>query len=611
MKSHQQFFAELKRRNVFKVSAVYGAVAFALLQVAEPLGGALGLPGWFVPLVVALLLLGFPIALVLAWAFDITPEGVRRTPGAEREELARIVAEPASKRWPAGLLALAGVALLVAGAWWGGLRAGQSGAGAEAASGDPSAGDAARAAGGGQRDGRPSIAVLAFEDMSPDRDQEYFSDGITEEILNTLARIRELRVAARTSAFAFKDRQLDLREVADSLGVDYVVEGSVRKAGERLRITAQLIDGGDGSHLWSEQYDRQMEDVFAIQTELAEAIAAQLRVPLGLEEGERLVSPTDDLEAFDLYLEGRRLMRERGKSLDGAIVRFEEALARDSSWAPAWAGLAESRALLPYYVVPRADSAFWDNSLAAAERAATRALELDPGNASAAVALGNVHRDRWEWDAAGAAYVQALGFDPDNYEAHQQYAEYMAYLGRLSASYEAALRALELDPSPVRYNAAGYIALYRGDYPDARKWLDAGLALGRADNTPQLWRNRAYVEMQTDPTPLGRDLYLPWLTAVNPAVGRRVARAWPATEGLPTPDVAELITAWSPLDGAEAWALRGEPDRALEALEAEARNRIPFGDLTWWWQALFDPLRDEPRFRALAGVWNLAGRERG
>jgi TolB-like protein len=328
MRSHQQFFAELKRRNVFKVSAVYGAVAFGLIQVADPLADAMRLPDVFVPFVVALLVLGFPAALVLAWAFELSPQGVRKMGAATAGEIEAIVAQPASKRWPAGVLALAGVALLVAGAWWAGR---QSGA-AEAEIGTAERADAVQLAfTDPAEDERPSIAVLPFDDMSPDGDQAYFSDGMTEEILNVLAKIRELRVAARTSVFALKNVDLTATEVGDTLDVGHFVEGSVRKAGDRLRITAQLIDTSDGSHLWSESYDRDLEDVFAIQTEIAEAIAAELRVPLGLEEGERLVSPTRDLRAYDLYLAGRARMRERGTSLDEAVELFEAAIAQDSA----------------------------------------------------------------------------------------------------------------------------------------------------------------------------------------------------------------------------------------------------------------------------------------
>lgn len=607
MKSYQQLFAELKRRSVFKVSAVYGALAFGLLQVAEPLASTLGLPGWFVPLVVALLLLGFPVALVLAWAFELTPEGVRRTAPADREQLASIVAQPATSRWPAGILALLGIGLLVGGAWWVGWRSGRADPAAAEAPGRASTRGAADR---GNADTRPSIAVLAFDDMSPEQDQEYFSDGITEEILNTLAKIRELRVAARTSAFAFKDRQMDLRLVGDSLGVEFLIEGSVRKAGERLRITAQLIDAGDGSHVWSEQYDRDMQDVFAIQTELAEAIASALRVPLGLEEGERLVSPTEDMVAFNHYLEGRRLMRERGRSLGEAIERFEGAIARDSGWAPAWAGLAESKALLPYYAVPPPDSAFWDDALSAAEAAARRALELDPRNASAAVALGNVYRDRWDWERAEAAYARALALDPDNVEAHQQYAEYLVYVGRQTEAYEAAMRALELDPSAIRYNVAGYIALDRGDYAAAAELLDAGLALDFEERIPALRGNRAQVHLASDASPRGREMYVRWFASIDPELGEAFADAWPPSQAMPPREVAELVTARDSGRGAEVWMLRGDHAEALDALETEAANRIPFGATSFWWEALYDPVRNEPRFRALKSVWGLEGLER-
>jgi TolB-like protein len=409
LKSHQQFFAELKRRHVFRVAWLYGIVAFGVLQAADLALPRLGLPDWTVTFMLAIVLLLFPVALMLAWAFEVTPEGMRKTEAPEPGEIEAIVAAPASKRWASGILALLGVLALVGSTWW---LARRTAPGVEA--------DARAVAGAGVQfamsdadDERPSLAVLPFADMSPESDQAYFSDGITEEILNTLAKVRELKVAARTSAFAFKGRQLDLRAVGDSLGVEYLIEGSVRKSGDRLRITAQLIDAADGSHLWSESYDRTMDDVFAIQSEIAQAIAGELRVPLGLDDPNDLVTPTADLEAYDLYLSARARLRERGTAVTEAVRLFEAAVARDSSWAPAWAGLAEATEISVWYpetwgetmpAAPLDDRDRWMTGLrerlGPAEAAARRALALDPKNASAHVALGSVYRDRRNWQLA-------------------------------------------------------------------------------------------------------------------------------------------------------------------------------------------------------------------
>ena len=227
MRSYQQFFAELKRRHVFRVAAVYGAVSFGLIQLADPLTKALLLPDVFLTYVVAILILGFPLATVLAWAFEVTPDGVRKSMAATPAELDAIVAQPASHRWPSGLLALVGIGLLLAGAWWVGRRTGADATMvADASLSDDRVQLAlARPA----EDPRPSIAVLPFVNMSDDERQEYFSDGMTEEILNVLTKLPDLRVTARTSAFAFKGERVDLRAVGDSLGVRYLIDGSVRK----------------------------------------------------------------------------------------------------------------------------------------------------------------------------------------------------------------------------------------------------------------------------------------------------------------------------------------------------------------------------------------------
>jgi adenylate cyclase len=601
MKSYQQLFAELKRRKVFKVAGVYGVVAFVLLQVADLLGQGLRLPDTFLPFITAVVLLGFPLALILAWAFEVTPDGVRRTAGAAPGEIERIVAAPAAKRWPAGLLALVGIGALVAGAWWTGR---QTAPGTDAG-GAPS--DAARLAlDAPEADARPSLAVFPFADMSPEGDQGYFSDGITEELLNVLAKVRELKVAARTSAFAFKGGDLTAQQLGDTLQVGYLVEGSVRKAGDRLRITAQLIDTRDGSHLWSEQYDRTLDDVFAIQTEIAEAIAGELRVPLGLDDPTDLVTPTADLEAYDLYLAGRARMRERGDGVAEAIRLYEAAIARDSGWAPAWAGLAESRATLPWYLPgPYADRP-WAENLDAAERAAERALALDPANATAWVALGNVHRERWDWQEAEDAYGRALALDPDNVEAHQQYAEYLAYVGRLDEALAAARRALRLDRVPIRLNAVGYVAMFNRRYDEALAAYDEADRIDPEDRLGFLGYNRFRVYVNARSWDEARE-QIGRMQGILSGELREALHAWPPGQ----PPSLEFVTLVSRQEGATQlgpflWMALGERKRALEALESY-RGR-EFGERTTIWSPLLEPLLDEPLLRDILRESNLEGR---
>jgi len=598
MKSYQQLFAELKRRHVFKVAAIYGFVSFGVLQAADLMLPRLGLPDWTLTFMVALVVLAFPVVLIIAWAFEVTPDGVKRTDEAPPGEIERMLAEPAAKRWPAGLLALVGIGALVAGAWWTGRQTAPG-------SGDAGTGDAARLAlDAPEADVRPSLAVFPFADMSPEGDQAYFSDGITEELLNVLAKVRELKVAARTSAFAFKGEDLTAQQLGDTLQVIYLVEGSVRKAGERIRITAQLIDTHDGSHLWSEQYDRTLDDVFAIQTEIAEAIAAELRVPLGLDDPDDLVTPTADLEAYDLYLAGRARMRERGDGVAEAIRLYEAAIARDSSWASAWAGLAESRATLPWYLPgPYADRP-WAENLDAAEQAARRALALDPVNATAWVALGNVHRERWDWQEAEDAYGRALALDPDNAEAHQQYAEYLANVGRLDEALEAARRALQLDRAPIRLNIVGWIAMMNRRYDEALAAYDEADRIDPEDRLGFLRYNRFRVYLNARMWDEARE-QIGRLESAQFDDLRDARHAWPPGEP-PSPEFVALV-AKADVSRALLWMTLGEHERAQEAFESFYRGR-EFGERTTIWAPLFEPLLDEPLFREILRESNLEGR---
>jgi len=624
---YQRFFAELKRRRVFRVMAVYGGVGFVIIQIAELIVPALLLPDWTYRFITLLLLLGFPIAVILAWAFEVTPEGVKRTEGASPGELTQIIDAPASKRWPAGLLALAGMAALLWGAWYVGRQsAGSAGTGDDT---ERSLAEAEADAGGGTLTGdrpvslayadpsddpRPSIAVLPFVDMSQAGDQEYFSDGITEEILNVLSRIEELKVTARTSAFAYKGTSRDLREVGRELGVDYLLEGSVRKSGDQLRITVQLIDADQNSHLWSETYDRRLENVFEIQTEIAESIAEELTIPLGLEEGETLVVPTGDLEAYDLYLAGRAAMRARGlREVERAIEMFQAAIARDSTWAPAWSGLAESLALYPFYAGDAGespDSAVWRRSLEQAEEAARKALDLDPRDASARVALGNTFRDRWQWDEAEAEYLRAIELDVDNVEAHAQYAEMLFYSSRPAEALLEAARALSLDRSPIRLNVMGWALWLNGRRAEAREIYEEATRIdpdGRVHYVPNSIALMDLLDGRYQES-LQRFGAVIWDTTAYRLAGEALAsgdgsRLLAYAE--PRERQGEFVVFWS------VWASLGMHDHAIDGMKMLLQHR-PYGGLGGIWdtEPPEAPVIEQPRFKSeILPLINLEGRE--
>ncbi|MCL7958575.1 MAG: tetratricopeptide repeat protein [marine benthic group bacterium] len=614
---YQRLFAELKRRNVFRVMTTYGVVSFIVLQVADIAFPGLGLPEWTITLVLVLTLIGFPIAVVLAWAFEMTPQGVKKTEDAAPGEITQIISAPAARRWPAGVLALLGVCALVVGAWW----AGRSTApGADVAAVDTAA--VAGAEGDEQtardaevlqaayadlaEDSRPSIAVLPSADMSPDGDQEYFADGMTEELLNTLAKIRQLRVAGRTSAFAYKGQDKDLREIGRELGVRYVVEGSVRKQDDRLRITAQLVDAGDNFHLWSEAYDRTMDDVFAIQEEIAGAIAAQLQVSLGLEEGGALVAPIADIEAYEMYLTARAGMRERGSAVLEAVRLFEEVVARDSTWAPAWAGLAQAYTLAPFYtpgnVTEQIGPEAWGPALAAAEEAAVRALRLDPGVAGAEVALGNVFRDRWEWDLAEVHYLRALALDPDDGEAHQQYGEMLAAVGRQDEALRSARRALALDPtSTIRGNVVGYILLLNDRPEESIAQLRAAIVHGAEIPMPYENLSRAHLFLRNldEAERWNRQEYIPRLGFDEATRTMWDGAAAVRFESFRNGDRAAYDRCCAGRGPPSDYIVLGDTLAAIEALSERYRDlpRFNANALNPLWRPDFDGLRDDPRFQ--------------
>ncbi len=564
---YQRFFAELKRRRVFRVMAVYGAVAFVVLQLADILQDGLRLPESFLPFVTATALLGFPVAIALAWAFDLTPQGMKRTADAAPGELTEILAAPASKRWPAGLLALVGVIALVAGAWFAGRRSapdtmvdGVTGAVAGAQT------DAAGAAAIGPAS--ESIAVLPFVNMSSDPEQEYFSDGIAEELLNLLAQIPDLQVTSRSSAFSFKGQNLEIREIARRLNVAHVLEGSVRKSGDKVRITAQLIDTRTDTHLWSETWDRTLDDIFAVQDEIAADVAEQLQVTLlGTVPAAR---PTDP-EAYALFLQAKQLAQQFAEeSLERSNELYRAALEIDPDYAAAWAGLSANYTAQAAY-----DMAPLEESYARAREAATRALEIDPQFAPALAGLGTIAL-WYDHDLGTAArdYSRALELEPTNPEILLSAATLLESLGRDAEAVE--LYEYLLDRDPVNATLHGEIGNAYGNagrtnealeslriatdlspYGIANHYLAAGFLMNRGDP------NAAVVEVQLEPFEPYRLL---GLARIYDGMGRS-AESDSALNLL----VDKHADGWA-YNIAYTYAYRGEADEAFEWLERAIEN---------------------------------------
>ena len=343
---------ELKRRKVYRVMAAYAVAAWLLLQVGEVTFEPLGLPAWSMTALVAVVIAGIPVAIILSWLFEITPEGIR-------------------------------------------------------IDGEPSAA-------GGSLDDRPSIAVLPFADMSPERDQQYFCEGVAEEILSAVAAIEGLHVVARSSSFQYSSAAVDVRQIGKELGARTVLEGSVRKSGDQLRITAQLVNVADGYHVWSKTFDQRLEDVFSIQDEIAQSIAQSLLETIT--PGERATIRTTssrDVTAYDYYLRGRHFInRFRKTHLEFARSMFREAIDADPDFALAWAGFADCHSLLIMYADPRAD--YRDE----ARRASERAVELDPELAEAHASRGLAHLVANEFPAAEEEFDRAIELNSRLYEAY-------------------------------------------------------------------------------------------------------------------------------------------------------------------------------------------------
>ena len=430
---------------MFRVGAAYAVIAWVLIQAGDILLGNFGAPEWVFKSLVVVILLGFPLALFLSWAYELTPDGMVRTQALEPGEAPATRSGLADYLLVGALLVVGGITVAdfvdrrqvptIAEAPAPALTTPEPVAPSPVA---PSAEVPADSI--PEPAGEASIAVLPFANLSPDPADAYFADGIADEVLNVLSRIDGLMVASRTSAFSFRGTAVDVADIATRLGVAHILEGSLRRQGPRVRISAQLIDARRDRQLWSGTFDRELEDIFAIQEEIAQAIADALGDTLGMRRI-RVEAPTADLDAYELYLRGRELFSQRRHLLEARDL-LEQAVERDPDFAPAWAALASTLFVLPGYE-PTVDT---DEAHPLALRAAERSLSLDPGQPLALSVLGMIERDAGNLSGSARLFRRALELDPNDANAWLWLGMLEGYAGRLEAARRGILRSYAQDP---------------------------------------------------------------------------------------------------------------------------------------------------------------------
>jgi adenylate cyclase len=599
-------FTELKRRNVFRVAAAYLVVGWLLLQLTDILLNLVGAPDWVGKAIIALLLLGFVPAVAAAWVFEVGPGGIRRDDGTiARDE------GPQARRLDIITLG-AVVVLLVLMAWQYLSPAFVEDASEPVASGEPDTVYYApespeerrateRRAGPEPQEPSPhSVAVLPFANLSPDPENEYFADGVAEEVLNILARIEGLRVASRTSAFSLRGAALDIPEIAARLGVAHVLEGSVRRHGQRVRITAQLIDARTDQHLWSDTFDRELEDIFAIQEQIAQAIADALRDTLGIRQV-TVRAPTADLEAYELFLRGRQLFAQRGGGLVTARVLLEQAVARDPDFAPAWAVLAATHYVLPSYV-----DLDWAEAQPLAAEAARRALALDADQPVALSVQARMAGAEMDHLAAHRLQRRALELDPNDANAWLWLGLSQMEVGHLGAARASVERARQLDPlAGIHAGWLGNILLILGEREAGLELLARAEELGwRASSR---WFRAKFAQSEGDSAAAAAAHRL-WIQADDAAISPVGRQAFGAVaDGLENPSARQAavasIQALAADHPEQTFTLQllalGAHDEALE----EALHKIDaigFVVLANMWYSQDRPFRERPGFLALA-----------
>ncbi len=553
--------SELRRRNVLRMAVLYAVAAWLIMQVAEVVIALANLPNWIGPTILGLLAVGFPIAMIFSWLYEITTEGISLEKDVDREES---ITHFADRRLDFLVISLlcAAVILFAYDKWW---------------TSAPS---------------EHSIAVLPFVNMSNDASNEYFSDGISEEILNLLTQVPDLLVISRSSAFSFKGQNVDIPTIAAKLNVAHVLQGSVRKSGNELRITAQLIKVETDRHLWSKTYDRELKNVFAIQDEIAAAVADALTITL---LGDKPESAETDLEAFALYLQARQFVHfATPAGLKQAEAQLTQALDIDPTFAPAWTELSHVyRQQASVHAVRPNDEGF-----ELARHAVQQALTLDPRYGPAYVALAQIEGGYdWDFTAASQHLDKALMLNPNDAYTLRVVAGWEYVRGHLDKAIELNRRVIVLDP----VFSSGHWSLGRSLYAarrleaaaesfrTARALNPGGVKLQYQLGQVLLAQGDVHAALATMELEISDGYRLPGIAIVQHALGNAEA------SDAALQKLIEERAATSAYQVAEVYAFRGEIDDAFDWLERAYDNRD--NGLT---KMLPDPLlanlHDDPRW---------------
>ena len=450
------FWGEVKRRNVFKVAVAYAVVGWVLVEVASIVLPTFDAPNWVMKVFTFLIIAGLPLALIFAWAFEMTPEGLKREHEVDRSQSITHKTGRKLDFLIIGVLVVA-VGMLLADKFL--------------LTDAPIATEIVADEEVEPPETGPSIAVLPFANMSADESSAFFSDGLADTVLHMLAQVREIRVAARTSSFQFRDQSMDVAKIGEQLKVGTILEGSVQKSGDKIRVTAQLIDVSNGYHLWSGTFDRKLDDVFAIQDEIATEVVAALKVSLLGEDVERLnVGQTDNIEAYTEYLHAINDLNSQSiDTLTSAVAHLQEAIRLDPSYAQAYSKLGHAYLSMSDYGTMRRTEA-----VLAARNAATRALDLSPESSEALAVLGHAERLDRNMESAGQLLQKAIEIAPNDSVALSYYGRYLGADARPDEAILTAQKLLRLDPlNETNFISLGAGLVFSQRYAEAREVFES------------------------------------------------------------------------------------------------------------------------------------------